>query len=289
MVLMKYMLESLHPMLVASLRMLLSGIVFLPFIWKQYGFYNPNLKQWGLLLLTGSSSIFLHQLLISYGMVTTTATNTSIILGLNPLTTALLASIFVGEKFTMRLFIGVLLGFSGVILVVTAKSPEGSLNINAWGDILIFFSMLAYVIGTLAVKKLSATPVPTLVVTAYSTVVGGVLLTLTTMFYLGPSSYVDADYSVTLWILILLSAWGATSFGSLGWNRAIKSLGANRTAVFLNGLPFTSMVGGMIFLDEKIGWVHIAAFVLTTLGIYIGTLKQKNSGLTALDRTSMKS
>jgi drug/metabolite transporter (DMT)-like permease len=288
-VMVKYLTAHIPPMLVASIRMLFAGIVFLPFVWKKYGFYKPTLKQWILLFLIGITSLFLHQLFLAYGIVTTTATNTSLMLGLNPLFTALLASIFIGEKFTIRLFIGILLGFSGVILVVTSKSADSSLAVTGWGDLIIFISMLAYVTGTLIVKKVSTTPIPTLVVTAYSTVIGAVLLNLASLVYLGPSSYVEIHFTATIWAIILISACGATSIGSLGWNHAIKLLGANRTAVFLNGMPFTSMVGGVIFLDEKVGWVHFAAFILTTLGILIGTGKQKDSGLPSLDRTSVKS
>jgi drug/metabolite transporter (DMT)-like permease len=79
----------------------------------------------------------------------------------------------------------------------------------------------------------------------------------------------------TAWIVMLLSAWVASSLGTLGWNYGIKLLGANRTAMFLNGMPFASIVGGIIFLNEKIGWIHIVAFMLTTLGIVIATVKTR--------------
>jgi drug/metabolite transporter (DMT)-like permease len=89
-------------MLVASIRMLFAGVVFLPFVWKKYGFYKPTAQHWVYLILIGITSLLLHQLFLAYGIVTTTATNTSLILGLNPLFTALLASIFIREKFTIR-------------------------------------------------------------------------------------------------------------------------------------------------------------------------------------------
>ncbi|MBD0383984.1 DMT family transporter [Paenibacillus sedimenti] len=287
-VMVKYLTQSISPMLVAAIRMPLAGIVLLPFVWKKYGFYKPNMKQWGLLLLIGVTSIFFHQLFLAYGVVTTTATNASLILGLNPLSTALLASMFIGEKFNMRLALGILFGFSGVVLVVTSKSAGSSIGLSGWGDLIMFLSMLAYVIGGLFIKKLSATAIPTLVVTAYSTVIGGVLLNLGTLTMLGPSSYDQVHLSVTAWAVMLMSAWGASSLGTLGWNHGIKFLGANKTAMFLNGLPFASMVGGVIFLDEHIGWIHVTAFILTTFGIVIGTLKKRDSSLTPAGGSSVK-
>ncbi|NOU84342.1 EamA family transporter [Paenibacillus sp. LMG 31460] len=287
-VMVKYLTQFISPMLVAAIRIPLAGIVLLPFAFKKYGFYKPNAKQWGLLFLIGLTSIFFHQLFLAYGVVTTTATNASLILGLNPLSTALLASIFIGEKFSMRLGVGILFGFSGVVLVVTSKSADSSVGLSGWGDVIMLLSMLAYVVGALFIKKLSATSMPTLVVTTYSTLIGGVMLNLGTVTFFGPSSYAQIHLPAMAWAVMFMSAWVASSLGTLGWNHGIKFLGANKTAMFLNGLPFASMVGGIIFLDEKIGWIHVVAFILTTVGIVIGTLKKRDSRLSSVGGKSVE-
>lgn len=287
-VMVKYLTQFISPMLVAAIRIPLAGIVLLPFAFKKYGFYKPNAKQWGLLFLIGLTSIFFHQLFLAYGVVTTTATNASLILGLNPLSTALLASIFIGEKFSMRLGVGILFGFSGVVLVVTSKSADSSVGLSGWGDVIMLLSMLAYVVGALFIKKLSATSMPTLVVTTYSTLIGGVMLNLGTVTFFGPSSYAQIHLPAMAWAVMLMSAWVASSLGTLGWNHGIKFLGANKTAMFLNGLPFASMVGGIIFLDEKIGWIHVVAFILTTVGIVIGTLKKRDGRLSSVGGKSVE-
>lgn len=288
-VMVKYLTLHMSPMLVATIRMPLAGSVLLLFVWKKYGLYNPTKKQWRLLFYIGLTSICMHQLLMGYGVVTTTATNASLILALNPLTTALLASIFVGEKFTRNLGFGILFGLSGVVLVVVSKSPSGSIGLSGLGDAIMVLAMLVYVIGGLLTKKLLETTIPTLVVTAYSTVIGGILLNLGTLTFFGPSAYGQIHFSATAWVVLLLSAWGATSLGTLGWNHGIKHLGANRTAMFLNGMPFASMVGGVIFLNETIGWIHVMALILTSLGIVIGTVKQSGSILSLNKGNPVKS
>nr|WP_220446505.1 DMT family transporter [Paenibacillus piri] len=178
----------------------------------------------------------------------------------------------------MKLGIGILIGFAGVVLVVTSKSAGASVVASGWGDMIMLLSMLAYVIGGLLIKKLSAFPIPTLVVTAYSTIIGGVMLNAATIVMMGPSSYTDVHVTALAWIIMLLSAWGASSLGTLGWNHGIKRLGANRTAMFINAMPFASMVGGILFLNERIGWIHAAAFVMTTLGIVVGMMKTGDRG-----------
>ncbi|EHQ90987.1 DMT family transporter [Desulfosporosinus youngiae] len=274
-IMIKYLAQLMPPILVAGLRMLLAGGFLLIFVFKTYGFYNPDRKQWRLLFLIGLISVFIHQLFLGYGVLTTSATNAALILALNPLTTALLASLFVNEKFTRNLGLGILLGFTGVVLVVFSNSSDGSVEFSLIGDILMVLAMLTYVIGALLIKKLMETSIPTVVVTAYSTLIGGILLNIGVMGSLGLSVYGQIHFSATAGLVLLLSAWGATALGTLGWNHGIKHLGANRTAMFLNGMPFASMVGGVVFLDEKIGLIHIIALMLTTLGIVIGSIKPK--------------
>lgn len=59
--------------------------------------------------------------------------------------------------------------------------------------------------------------------------------------------------------------------------------------MFLNGMPFASMVGGVIFLNETIGWIHIMALIFTSLGIVIGTVKQRGSILSSNKGNPVKS
>lgn len=278
-VMVKYLTEMTPPFLVAAVRMPLAGLALLPFAVRKYGWYKPSARQWLLLALIGLTSIFIHQLFLASGVAMTTATNASLILGLNPLTTALLAALFIGEKMSFRLFLGILAGFSGVVMVVLSSSREASFELSGWGDLIMVLSMLGYVIGGLLIKSISSTNIPTLVTTAYSTLIGGVMLNIGSFVQYGPAAYEQVHFTGMGWAVMLLSAWLASSLGTLGWNHGIKLLGANKTAMFINGMPFASMVGAVLFLGESVQWIHLLAFALTTAGIVIGTYHPKKSVL----------
>lgn len=270
-VMVKFLTETSPPFLVAAVRMPLAGLALLPFAISKYGWYKPNAKQWVLLVLIGLTSIFIHQLFLASGVAMTTATNASLILGLNPLTTALLAAIFVGEKMSLRLLFGILAGFTGVVIVVLSSGADASIELSGWGDLIMVLSMLGYVVGGLLIKTISSTNIPTIVTTAYSTLIGGLFLNIGAFVKYGPTAYQQVHFTGMGWVVMLLSAWVASSLGTLGWNHGIKLLGANKTAMFINGMPFASMIGAVLFLGERIQWIHMLAFVLTTLGIVIGT------------------
>jgi drug/metabolite transporter (DMT)-like permease len=276
-VMIKFLTQYLHPLMVSAIRMPLAGIVLLPFVWNKNGLYKPTVRQWIFIFFIGLTSIFFHQAFLAYGLESTSATTTSLILGLNPLMTALLASLFVGEKLTAKLMIGVVLGLAGVVMVVTHQA-DGVPGISGWGDFIIFLSMLAYVAGTLLIKKISG-EVPTLIITAYSTIIGAALLNGAAWLSLGSGAYAGLPKAGIIWLVILLSAWGASTLGTLGWNSGVKVLGAGKTAMFLNGMPFASMVGAVLFIGERVYWIHFAAFALTAAGIYLGTVKHRGAVL----------
>lgn len=279
-VMVKYMTQHLDPAIVTAIRIPIAGLALLVFAWGMYGFYKPDRKQWLLLLYIGVTSILIHQITLSFGVTMTSATNASLILGLNPLTTAILASLFVGERMTGRLIVGIALGFAGVTIAVTDLSPGGTswMRLPGWGDTVMFVSMVGYVMGALLIKKLSATSIPTLVTTAYSTLIGGVLLNVIAIGHVGFGGYNVAGTPGMVWMVMLISALGATSLGSLGWNYAIKIIGAARTAMFINIMPFVSMVGAAVFLGEEIRLVHWLAFSVTSAGVMIAMRKPPAAG-----------
>ena len=234
-VMIKYLTGFVSPMLVVAIRMPLAGISLLIIAWLKHGLYRPTGKQWLLLFYVALTSIFIHQIMMSYGVVATSATNASLILGLNPLATALLASIVLtNEKLHWKLGIGAVLGFSGVVLAVTSKSTDGSVALSGWGDVIMVGSMLGFVIGGLLVKQVMTTDIPILVVTAYSTMLGGIMINIGAIFVIGPAGYGELHLSATAWGIMFMSAWGASSLGTIGWNYGIK-------AWVLGEQPYSSM------------------------------------------------
>lgn len=267
-VMVKY-LTTFPPLFVAAIRMTVAGICLSPIIWK----YRTHLKfskmDWLLLSGVGASSIALHQITLAAGVQYTTAGNASLILGLNPLATALLAMLFLGEGMSWRKGIGIGIGFSGVLIVVI--SQHGGIHVNGWGDAIMFFSMLMYVTGGLLIRKLVLRGVPVLLVTAISQMFGIVLLWCAALSIQPASYYLDMQVTPFQWMVIWVSGGLSTALGSMGWNYGIRQLGASRTAVFLNGMPMASLLFAALFLGERLQIMHLLALVMIVGGVYLGT------------------
>ncbi|MED1644067.1 DMT family transporter [Brevibacillus agri] len=267
-VMVKY-LATFPPLYVAAIRMTVAGVCLAPIIYK----YKTNLRlkkgDWLLIAGVGASSIALHQITLAAGVQTTTAGNASLILGLNPLATALLAMIFLGEAMSWQKGLGIGVGFAGVLIVVI--SQHGGFHMNGWGDAIMFFSMLMYVTGGLLIRKLVVRGVPVLLITALSQMFGIVFLWAAALVQQPASYYFSLEVSPFQWLVIFVSGALSTALGSVGWNYGIRQLGASRTAVFLNGMPMASLLFAALFLGEQLKLVHVLAMFMIVGGVYLGS------------------
>ena len=83
------------------------------------------------------------------------------------------------------------------------------------------------------------------------------------------------DFSPSLWLLLLSSAWIATSLGNMLWNNGIRHLGPGQTVIFSNMIPLYGMLGSVLFLHEAVRWSHlVGAFLIITGCCSCGLLGQ---------------
>lgn len=266
-VMLKY-LSSIFPVIqLGAWRISIAALCLLLFTFKHWSkvILSLSLKSWLLLFFIGFTSIFGHQLLIMKGLQITSGSMGSLILALNPLMTTLFSMAFLGEKFTMRRFVGIGIGFFGVILVVGQPSEYGLSTLS--GDLIVFISMLAYVIGGLLIKELLK-EVDVYTVTAWSHFFGAIMLLAVWIIY--PSPEVMTPTEPFAYFVMIFSAVVATALCTTWWNNGIKVIGPSKTTLFLNGMPLSSLLFSALLLNEKISLVHGAALICIIIGISIG-------------------
>ncbi len=270
-VMVKY-LTMFPPMYVAAIRMTIAGVFLAPILLQYRKSLRIGWANWLLAAGVGATSIALHQITLATGVQYTSAGNASLILGLNPLATALLAMVLLGEGMSWRKAWGIAIGFAGVLIVVI--SQHGGIHVNGWGDAIMFFSMLMYVAGGLLIRKLSLRGVPVLLITVLSQWFGVLFLWIAALMVQPASYYIGLDVTPFQWLVILTSAVLSTAVGSVGWNYGIRQLGASRTAVFLNGMPLASLLFAALFLGEQLLLVHLLALLMIVGGVYLGSRSQ---------------
>ncbi|QPA30886.1 DMT family transporter [Thermaerobacillus caldiproteolyticus] len=225
-------------------------------------------KEMLMMFVTGLLNVVAHHYCLATGLTKTTASNAGIILGMSPLLTALLALIFLRDRFRAAKFIGIIFGFAGVIFIVTHSSAKiGAVSL---GDMLIFLAVLAQAVSFIFIKKLAAT-IDARLLTGWMLLFGSVVLFLASLFIEPDGLLRLKEGKITTWFIFLASAILATGLGQMIYNRAIHSLGAAESAIFINLSPFVSLVASSLFLGETIHVVQWFGFFFIVVGVMLAS------------------
>lgn len=262
----KYLTNFFPPLALAPIRLCLASGLLLPIVFRQYGYKKLSRAEWLPIIGIAVFCIFLHQIALTLGLTATSGTHAVLILGLNPLFTTTLAGYLLKEPFTWTKGLAILLGFSGLLLVVAGNSQGGA---TLAGDGVMFIATITFVIGSLFVKKATSSVSP-LVVTAYSHALASIGLLILGLFINPVWSYTD---SFGFWpiAILLFSSFMSTALGALWWNTGIQQIGASTASLFQNGCPIIGVLASAIFLGEQLSWHHFAALILVLLGVSLGT------------------
>jgi drug/metabolite transporter (DMT)-like permease len=235
------------------------------------------------LLIAAGFGVPLQFLLQFHGLVRTTVSHASLMVGAMPVMLAVAAALFAGEKLD-RLGWVALCGSTvgaGLVTLGGSRAAAGREVPTLAGDLLVIASLFIALGWILLSKKLMETHSPS-VVTAYTILTGAGTLAIWVPgpWLLSPLTHSNvqpppfAHVSLTAWTSLAISGLACTATTTLLWNWGIHHVPASRAGVFLNIEPVTGSVLGVVLLGEHLGpyaWVGgalilAAAVALTTRG-----------------------
>ena len=197
---------------------------------------------------------------ISIGMPTGIA---ALIVTLQPILTNALSGPILGEKVTLKQWIGVLLGFIGAALVLGLD--VGS-DIPLLGLLATIVALIAITTSTIWQKKLSNN-LPLSVSNFYQALGGCLFHTLIIIFFAKPYIDFSQTFIIAMSHQIFLVSFGA--FTILMY--LIKNNSASKTVSIFFLIPATSAFMAWLFLNESLTNLDLLGFLITTIGVYIAT------------------
>ena len=197
---------------------------------------------------------------ISIGMPTGIA---ALIVTLQPVLTNALSGPILGEKVTMKQWVGVFLGFVGAVLVLGLD--VGS-KIPLIGLIATIVALIAITSSTIWQKKLSNN-LPLSVSNFYQAVGGCFFHLVVIIFFAEPYIDFNKTFIVAMSHQIFLVSFGA--FTILMY--LIKNNSASKTVSIFFLIPATSAFMAWLFLNENLTNLDLIGFLITTIGVYIAT------------------
>ena len=197
----------------------------------------------------------------------TTAINATVINAMQPATTAVVALVLLRERLSWPQALGVVAAFAGILVIVFQASLGAlfELNINR-GDVIMFGAVCFWSLYAVFLHKW--TGLPSVEVLLFLIATAGVVIGLP--FYVA-ESLLGRPFQVSL-ASVSAAAYlsiGATGLAVYFWTLAIRTVGANRAAVFLNLIPVFGAGLATGFLGERLYAFHLVGAGLVFTGIFL--------------------
>jgi len=263
--------NSYQKLMFAGFRFLLSSIMIFVFCLltkRSLKLKKTDIKKVAIL---GFFQTTLQYIFFYIGLSNTSGTKGSILAATSTFFSVILAHFFYNEdKLSFRKVLGVILGFSGVVIVnIGGSSIEGGFIFTGEGFVII--SSLMGAIAGIYTKKI-AKGINTFAITGYQLFLGSLFLILTG--YLGGGQGITIT-TENYWLLIYLSFISAGAFSL--WTILLKYNGVGKVTIYKFTIPLFGVMLSYIFLGERVlGPNVLLSIILVTVSIIMINLDRKS-------------
>lgn len=266
-------LAHMPPLLLLAVRFLLAGAVLL----AAAGALGLPLGRWrdlpalaGLGLL--NNALYLG---LSYsGMTTVSSGLTAMIISANPVLTALLAAMILGERLTARKLAGLVLGVGGVAFILRHRLTAGGFAAGATaedvtGVLLVLAALVSLVLGAVLFKRFSSQG-HLVVNTGVQAFTSGLALLPLGLAVEGTDGVrVTADLVIAMAYMVFAVSIGAY----LLWFHLLRIASATAASSCHFLMPPLGLLFGWLVLGEPVLWADFLGIAPVALGIALVNTK----------------
>jgi drug/metabolite transporter (DMT)-like permease len=226
-------------------------------------------REWASIIAIGVLWFGIYNVALNEGEHHVDAGTAAMLLQVSPILIALLATIFLGERFNTYLAIGLALAFSGVALIGLADGGDRA-DRDLLGVVLCLVAAAVYSVSAILQKPLVAR-LPALHITWLACSIGAVAC----LPFVGQlvDDTRDAPTSSVLWVVYLGVFPTAIAFTTFAY--ALRHMSASSLGVTTYLVPPITIVMGLVFLSEAPPTVAYAGGLLALLGVALARRKPR--------------
>ena len=252
-----------------AIRMFISALVFLPFLFTVYKNIKIEKRDIWLILLMILCEPCLYFLFETNALNYTTSGQAGIVSSLEPVLLVIGARIILKERFVRIVYLGLFISIVGsVLLSVLSDKSEMAPN-PLLGNFLELIAIILTDICVITTKYLMDRYPPFFL--------AGISIIAGAIFFAGLNLFDGGSFQIafnnSLIILVYLGILAVVVYAL--YNYAICTLPASKFSPFLFLLPVSAVFFGWFFLNETINVAQLLSCALIFLGIYICQINNK--------------
>jgi drug/metabolite transporter (DMT)-like permease len=253
------------PLILLAARFSLAGVLILGISVLRRDSWSLSWRDTMVFAILGVANNALYLGLGYTGLQTVSAGLGALIVSANPVFTAVLAALFLGEPLTWRKVTGLLLGIIGVGFIVWHRMSVGTDSLH--GILFTLASLASIVAGTILFKVLAPKG---------SLWIGNGVQNLAAGIVLLPFAFTLADVGDIVPSARLLGAFAFLTLGGsilayLLWFHLLKVCGATAASAYHFLMPPLGMLFAWMILGEHVEIRDLMGIVPVALGIYLVT------------------
>jgi drug/metabolite transporter (DMT)-like permease len=195
-----------------------------------------------------------------------------LIVSANPVFTAALAALFLGERLTWRKVLGLLLGIAGVGVIVWHRMEVGT---DSLVGILYTLASLASIVAGTILFKLFAPKGSLWIGNGIQNLAAGIVLAPIALTFADVSEIVPSGRLVFAFAFLV---FGGSILAYFLWFHLLKLCGATAASAYHFLMPPLGMLFAWMVLGEHVAFRDLLGIVPVALGIYLVTRPAKTQG-----------
>jgi drug/metabolite transporter (DMT)-like permease len=260
-------LRELAPDAFNGWRLLMTAVLLLGVLALSGQGFRVSRKDLIALAALGVVGNTIYQIIFIHGIQATTAANSGFILSTSPIFVALIGAVLRIERIPPRAWLGILVSFVGLYLVIALKN--GGLRFSSeglHGDALILIGTVLWagctVLAAPFLSRMSSLKYSALTVAAGT-------LAYIPLTWRAMTSVRFSAVSWTAWGSLVFSGIFALVLGYIVWYYSVQRVGNARTAAYNNLTPLFGAVFAALILGERLKPAQAAGAAIVLLGIWL--------------------
>ncbi len=261
-------LDSAPHLTFAVMRAVIAGSLLLGVALMLRRTFPVDLESWGWIGLAGLGmtglgyyGMFHAAEFVSPGLATVIANS-------QPLIAAVLAFLFLGERLSKWGWVGLLLGFVGILAIAAPQMLQGPISMTT-GLFYVVLAASGVAVGNIAIKKLAGR-VDAAMAMGLQLLIGALPLGLIASLTETPS---DIEWSLIFILSLLGLSIPGTAIAFWLWQVTLSNLELSKANVFSFLVPVFGLTIGSAFFGERLTLLIVIGTVIATSGVLITTAR----------------
>ena len=264
----KILVTAASPLMVLSLRFLISGLLGIAIARMLGQKIQLNREEWTVVVIIGISQNALYLAFNFIAMQWIEASLAAIIASLLPLVVAAVCWVFLGEKTGLKGMLGLTVGFGGVLVIMLDKLSGSSASL---GMTLCLIGVAALAGATLYVGRMMSLNKNVVMIVGLQMLVGSITLFPFSLIF----ETWNIEWSTSFILAFIYTTLVPGLLGTLIWFFLVRRIGPVRAATFHFLNPFFGVLVAALILSEPLSLRDGIGVTIIMAGILLVQLSRK--------------